>query len=479
MNLKSFFNRPTSVWLDIPDKRPTVMKLTFCAASTLALSLAPPAFAAESAKEVTFSKQIAPIIYNNCSSCHRPGEAAPFSLLSYQDVAKRGKLIAEVTASRYMPPWKAEKTDYNFKDERRLADDQIQLISAWVKSGMPEGNPADAPALPKFASGWQLGEPDMIISIPDAYHVPADGPDIYRNIAIHVGNTEDKWLTAIDMKPTARPVVHHVLYFADPSRKAHLKHDGTEPGFDGIIPGNNAQGLGGWALGAQPHLQPAGLALRLPKNSDFIVQYHFHPNGRPYSEQAQIGLYFAKSAPEHTIVGIQLPPSYSLFSGLDIPAGAKDYVIRDSLTLPAAVDAISAGAHAHYVAKEMKMTATFPNGDVKTLLWIKDWDFAWQDRYYFDHFITLPAGTRLDSEVHWDNTAQNPRNPSNPPIEVTWGEQSKDEMGTVSLQTIPHDEADLKVVQQAVDQHQAKTMQERLAIDPVLKSKVMRILGGN
>lgn len=453
------------------------LKLTFFAASVLGLSLPLPGFAPETL--VTFNKQIAPIIYNNCSSCHRPGEAAPFSLLSYQDVAKRGKLIATVTASRYMPPWKAEKTDYNFKDERRLTGDQIRLINAWVTSGMSEGNAADAPAQPKFASGWQFGEPDMILTIPDAYHVPADGPDIYRNIAVAVGNTEDKWLTAIDMKPTARPVVHHVLYFADPTAKAHLKQDGTEPGFEGIIPGHSVQGLGGWALGAQPHLQPAGLALKLPKNSDFIVQYHFHPNGKPYAEQAQIGLYFAKSAPGHTIIPIQLPPTYSLFSGLDIPAGAKDYIIRDSVTLPVPVDAVSAGAHAHYIAKEMKLTATLPNGDVKTLLWIKDWNFAWQDRYYFDHFVTLPAGTRLDGEVHWDNTRENPRNPSNPPVEVTWGEQSKDEMGEVSLQTIPHDEADLKMLQEAVNKHETTMMRERLAIDPILRAKVMRFLADN
>ncbi|HYA16610.1 MAG TPA: hypothetical protein VEF06_04045, partial [Bryobacteraceae bacterium] len=297
--------------------------------------------------EVTFNKQIAPIIYNNCSSCHRPGEAAPFSLLSYQDVAKRGKLIAKVTQSRYMPPWKAEKTSFEFKDERILKDSDIALIDAWVKAGMPEGNPADAPAAPKFASGWQLGEPDMVIEVPVAYKVPADGPDIYRNIAVPLNLTEDKWLTAIDMKPTARSVVHHVLYFGDPSGKSHLKQEGDQIGFSGIIPGFNAVGLGGWALGAQPHLLPEGLALKVKAGTDFIVQYHFHPDGKVETEKATIGLYFARQAPTRTISGIQLPPSFGVFSGLNIPPGEKDYVVKDSFTLPVDYDAISVGAHAH------------------------------------------------------------------------------------------------------------------------------------
>lgn len=425
---------------------------------------------------LTFNKQIAPIIYNNCASCHRPGEAAPFSLLSYQDVAKKGKLIAAVTASHYMPPWKAEQTSYSFKDERRLSESDIALIAAWVKEGMPEGNPSDAPAPPKFKSGWMLGEPDLVVELPAAYHIPADGPDIYRNIALPLGLTEDKWLTAVDMKPTARPVVHHVLYFADPSGKAHLRKDGDEPGFPGMTAGNAPVALGGWAVGAQPHMQPDGLAQRIPKGSDFIIQYHFHPTGKAEAEKALVGFYFAKEAPKRTLIGIQLPPTYSLFSGLDIPPNTKDYVLKDSYVLPAAMDAISVGAHAHYIAKEMKMTATFPDGEVKTLLWIKDWDFAWQDRYYFDHFITLPKGTRLDAEVHWDNTADNPRNPSNPPIRVTWGEQSKDEMGTVGLQGVPHDEADLALLRDDIAKHQNQIMAERMKMDPAFMKKLQALL---
>lgn len=450
---------------------PKILRLT-----ALALGIVPALFAAETATAVTFNKHIAPIIYNNCSSCHRPGEAAPFTLLSYQDTVKKAKLIAAVTKSRNMPPWKAEPTSYAFSDERRLKQSEIDLIDAWVKQGSPEGNAADAPATPKFASGWKLGEPDLIVEMPAAYHVPAEGADIYRNIAFQLGLNEEKWITAIDMKPTARSVVHHVLYFADPSGKAHArKADGMEPGFNGMTAGNASIMLGGWALGAQPHTQGEGLAIKLPKGSDFIVQYHFHPNGKEQTEKAVVGLYFAKEAPKRSLVGISLPPTFGLFSGLDIPPNEKDYVIRDSFVLPAAFDAVSVGAHAHYIAKEMKMTATLPNGEVQTLLHIKDWDFAWQDRYYFDHFITLPKGTRLDSEVHWDNTTANPKNPSNPAIRVTWGEQSFDEMGSVGLQGVPHDEADLALIRGAYGKHSQEQTNERMK-DPEFRKKITALL---
>lgn len=426
---------------------------------------------------VTFDKEIAPIIYNNCSSCHRPGEAAPFSLLSYGDVAKRGKLIATVTKSRYMPPWKAEHSSFSFQDERRLADREIALIDQWVKEGMQEGTASDLPPAPKFASGWQLGEPDMIVELPTAFKVPADGADIYRNIAVPLGLAEDKWLTAIDMKPTARPVVHHVLYFADPTGKSHDKQEGDQPGFSGIIPSPNAIGVGGWAVGAQPHRMPEGLALKVPKGSDFIIQYHFHPDGKVETEKATVGLYFSKEPPKRTTLGIQLPPSFGLFAGIDMAPGDKDFVVKDSFTLPADFDAVSVGAHAHYIATQMKMTATLPSGEVLTLLSIKDWDFAWQDRYYFDHFIALPKGTKIDSEVHWNNSTDNPRNPSNPAIRVQWGEKTIDEMGAIGLSGVPHDEADLKTLQSAYQQHVMGMAQSRVMTDPNFVKRLREIFG--
>jgi mono/diheme cytochrome c family protein len=436
-------------------------------------------FAVQSASAgdtVTFNREIAPIIYRNCSACHRPGEAAPFTLLSYKDVAKKGKMIAKVTSSHLMPPWKAEVASYPYRDERRLTEGEIALIQAWVKGNMPEGRGAK-PEPPKFASGWQLGEPDLVVEMPAAYHVPADGPDIYRNIAVPLGLTEDKWITAIDMRPSARAVVHHVLYFADPNGRAHQKpQQGAEPGFSGMRVGGATIGLGGWAVGAQPHFFPEGFALHTPKGSDLVVQYHFHPTGKPEAEKSLIGLYFAKKAPERTLARIQMPPHYSLFSGLDIPAGEKDFVIRDTYTLPVAIDAVGVGAHAHYIARQMKMTATLPGGDVKTLLFINDWDFAWQDRYYFQQLVRLPQGTRLDVEIHWDNSADNTRNPSSPPVRVTWGEESKDEMGSISLIAVAHEESDHAALQEDIARHAKELTRARMKADPALAEKVMKML---
>lgn len=313
--------------------------------------------------------------------------------------------------------------------------------------------------------------------MPAPYHVPADGPDIYRNIAVPLGLTEEKWITAIDMKPSARAVVHHVLYFADGNGRIHEKpQQGVEPGFNGMRVGGASIALGGWAVGAQPHLFPEGLALKAPKSSDLVVQYHFHPTGKPEAEQSVIGLYFAKKAPERTLTRVQMPPHYSLFSGLDIPAGQKDFVIRDSYTLPVATDAVGVGAHAHYLATQMKMTATLPGGDVKTLLLIKDWDFAWQDRYFFKQLVPLPGGTKLDVEIHWDNSAENPRNPSNPPVRVTWGEESKDEMGSISLIAVAHEETDLATLRGDIEQRNHKIARERMRRDPTLARKVAQML---
>jgi len=445
--------------------------------SALLLALPVGAQNAAAADAVTFNSQIAPIIYKNCSTCHRPGEAAPFSLLSYEDVKRKGKTIGKATTAHAMPPWKAEPASYSYRDERRLTDKQIALIQTWVAEGMPEGKASEKPAPPKFTSGWQLGEPDLIVEMPMGFHVPADGPDIYRNIPVQLGLTEDKWVTAIDMKPSARAVVHHVLYFADGSGKIHERPaQGTEPGFSGMRAGRANIPLGGWAIGAQPHFYPDGLALHVPAGSDLVVQYHFHPTGKPEVEKSVIGLYFAKQAPKRSLTRIQLPPHYSLFAGLDIPAGDKDFVIRDSYTLPVAVDAVGIGAHAHYIATQMKMTATLPNGEVKTLLLIKDWDFAWQDRYYFKDYVPLPKGTKLEAEIHWDNSADNPHNPSTPPIHVEWGEESKDEMGSISLIAVPHKELELGILNGDLATRSRQIARDRMAADPALARKVKRIL---
>ena len=425
---------------------------------------------------ITFNGQIASLIYKNCSACHRPGEAAPFSLLSYKDVATHGALIAAATGARIMPPWRAEPGSYPYRDERRLSDADIATLRDWVSHGMPEGA-GKAPDPPQFPSGWRLGEPDLVVEMPAAYRLKADGPDVYRNIALPLGLTEDKWITAIEMRPTARAAVHHVLYFADPNGRVHLKEsEGTEPGFSGMRAGGATLPLGGWAVGAQPHFFPEGLALRLPQGSDLVIQYHFHPTGKPETEKSVIGLYFAKQAPSRSLISIQLPPVYSLFSGLDIPAGEKDFVIRDSYTLPVDIDAAGVSAHAHYLATKMRLTATLPDGEVKTLLSINDWNFNWQDQYFFRDMLALPRGTQLNAEIHWNNSAGNPNNPSSPAVRVTWGEQSRDEMGALTLIAVPHRQIDYRALQRDIMQRRTTLAQQKIFSDPSLLKKITELL---
>jgi hypothetical protein len=423
---------------------------------------------------VTFNSHIAPIIYKNCSSCHRPGQAAPFSLLSYEDAAKRGKFIAAVTQSRLMPPWKAEPASYPYQDERRLSNADIALIRDWVMAGMPEGDLSQKPRPPQFDSGWSLGEPDMVVEMPEPFPVPADGPDIYRNLVIPLNLPEDKWVKAIELRPSARSVVHHVLYFADDAesvRRADARDPG--PGFSGMAFGRNAQMLGGWALGAQSHFYPGDLAMPLKKGSDLVFQYHFHPNGKPENEKSKVGLYFAKQPPSRTMTHIGLPPIFGVFAGVKIPPGVSDFRVKDSFVLPVDVEAISTGAHAHYLGKEMKLTATLPDGQTKTLLWIKKWDFAWQDRYFFGDMVPLPKGTRLDAEVSWDNSDSNPKNPSNPPALVKWGEESQDEMGSVNLLVVAKSESDLPALQKTYRAFIFEEAKARFAQEPGLREELM------
>jgi hypothetical protein len=410
---------------------------------------------ASAADGITFSEQIAPIIYANCTACHRPGEAAPFALMSYADVKARGRLIAQATKARYMPPWHAEHDFGEFAQERRLTDQQIVQISAWVQDGMPEGDPAKAPPVPMFTEGWHLGTPDLILEMPIGFDVPASGPDIYRNFTIPTGVTEDKWVRAVEFRPSARKVVHHVLFAYDGSGTlAALSGRDGKPGFGGMGsvgvggtgPGNSGS-LGGWAVGNTPTFLSDGLALPLPKGSDFVLQMHFHPTGKPETEKSTVGIYFAARAPEHKLFPVQAPALFGIGTGLDIPPGATRYTINDTMTLPVDIAAYAVSAHAHYIGKEMKATATLPDGTVTPLLWIKDWNFAWQDRYTYKAPVSLPQGTRLDVQIAYDNSGGNPRNPRTPPGRVQWGEQSIDEMGSVTVQAIathPEDEPALQ-----------------------------------
>jgi hypothetical protein len=414
------------------------------------------------ADKVTFSEYIAPIIFGNCTACHRPGEAAPFKLMTYRDIQKRGRTILNVVERRYMPPWQPEPGHGEFRDERRLSDHQIALIRRWVQTGMAEGDPRMLPELPKFQDGWYHGKPDLIVTLDRAFDVPASGPDVYRNFVLRLNLPEDKWVTAVELRPSARAVVHHALYFSDSNRAAR-KRDGQDgqPGFPGMA-FRGSGFLGGWAVGATPRRLPDGLALPLPRGSDLVVQTHFQPSGKAEKEQLTVGLYFAAKVPARTLVDVQLPPAFGLFAGIDIPPGKADYTVTDSLTLPVDVELVTCTPHAHYLGKSLRSWAVLPDGKTRRLFSIKDWDFNWQGTYTYKQLVQLPKGTVLHAEVVWDNSAANARNPQQPPQRVKWGEGTADEMGALHYWLMAAQEKEVPVLRAAIQEHLRLAVRESI-----------------
>lgn len=400
---------------------------------TLLIVLLSPLLATGEEPGVTYHRDIAPIIYANCTGCHRPGESGPFPLTNFAEVSRRAKTISRVANDRYMPPWHANTELTKFLDVRQLDPAEIAKIDQWIAAGKPEGKAEDAPPYPAFTEGWQLGEPDLILKMPEAFPVPAEGRDIYRNFVLPVDLPEDKWVKAIELRPSARSVVHHSLYFLDETGTAR-KLDGKDgkPGFSSMA-FRMSSSLGGFVPGVTAKKLPGDLARSLPKGSDLILSTHFHPSGKAESEQTTVGIYFADAAPAKNLEELQLPPGFGRTAGIDIPPGEKNYRIEDSSTLPVDVEAWFVSGHAHYLATTMRLTATLPDGHVKTLLDIPDWDMDWQDTYYFAEPIILPAGTVVKSVITYDNSSDNPNNPTNPPVRVKWGRESTDEMGSITL----------------------------------------------
>jgi mono/diheme cytochrome c family protein len=399
---------------------------------------------------VNFSEHIAPIVYGHCASCHRPGEVGPFSLLTYADVRKRGKLIVQLTQSRAMPPWHPEPGHGDFRNERRLTDAQVATIKRWVETGMPEGDPGRLPKKPAFPEGWQLGKPDLVVSMDKPFRVPATGPDIYRNFVLPLNLKEDTWVKAIELRPSARSVVHHVLYFVDTTGRARARDgQGGKPGYSGSAFSLGQRGVGGWAAGRTPEFLPLDLAYHFPKGSDLILQTHFHPSGKVEEEKTTVGLYFAKKKPERTHVVFQAPPFFGIAAGINIPAGTKDYKLRGRFNVPVDIELVTIHAHAHYICETVKAKATLPDGKTVSLLSIPKWDFNWQDSYTYKTPVPLPRGTVISVEMTYNNSADNPANPFSPPKRIRWGTKSTDEMGSVIFGCIAARESDVSTLRQS------------------------------
>jgi len=390
---------------------------------------------AAQAQGVSFTKDVAPILYKHCVRCHRPGEVGPFSLLTYEDAAKRAAFIAEITHKRQMPPYHADPNYGDFKNVRRLSDAELATIASWAKAGAPEGNKADLPPQPQFAMGWQLGKPDLILKMPEAFTVPANAQDIYQVFVIPTGVTENRTVAAVEFRPGNPKVVHHAILYLDNSGAARRKDEADQElgyrsfGGLGFMPSG---GLGGWAPGVSALKLPAGFAKYLAKNSDLALQIHYHPSGKEEIDQSQVGIYFTKEPVQHIVTGI------SLFSTkIFIPPGDNDYRMVEEVEIPCDVHAMGVWPHMHLLGREMKLTAELPDGKLLPMLWVKDWDFNWQDGYEYRQPQKLPKGTKLKLEARYDNSAENPQNPNSPPALVYYGEKTTNEMCLCTILIFP------------------------------------------
>ncbi len=427
----------------------------FCGASSQA---------AAPASGPTYHKEIARLIQANCQECHRPGQVAPFPLLTYDQARKRAADLAHVTGERQMPPWRAS-TSFGgpFRDQRVLLEADIALIRDWAAAGAPEGDPADAPPPREYSSAWTLGEPSFVLTMPEPYALAESGDDEFRVFVLKTDLPEDRWITALDFKPGNRKIVHHVIAAVDTSGKARERDAADpEPGYRSIggfgVPTRDF--LPFWTPGAKPRFTPQGAGYHLPKGADILIQIHYHKSGKPETDATTVGVYLSEEPLKNRVqTGFVFPELSSLtmlslqqkFRGtnkrptlddvmhdvLVIPPGQDDYTIKGStksgiMSRPVSQDVLvtSVMPHMHWLGKEFTFWAVLPD-EAKTripLIKIDRWNFNWQGTYAFAEPIRLPKGAWFETEGHFDNSAANPLNPNKPPALVRWGDQTNDEM---------------------------------------------------
>ena len=362
--------------------------------------------------------------------------------MAYEDVRPRAKRIAEVTRDREMPPWKPEPDYGRFQADRRLNETDISAIQTWVAQGMMRGDPSDLPTVTARSDGWQLGAPDIVIRMPDAYVLPAQRRDMFRTFVIPSPVTAGRYVRAVEFLPGNPRVVHHANIKIDRTRLSRRRDD-DEPGagYEGVgsLEAKFPDGIFlGWTPGQSPRVLPDGMSWRLEPDSDLVVELHLMPGETPQPVQVSVGLFLTDQRPLRT--------SYMLRLGrqdIDIAPGRRDYVNADSYTLPVDVDAIAVQPHAHFLAKEVKAWATLPGGAVVPLIYIKDWNFHWQDVYTYEQPVLLPKGTIVEMRYTYDNSQANRRNPHRPPRRITFGQTSASEMGSLWLQVVPRHAPDL------------------------------------
>jgi hypothetical protein len=382
--------------------------------------------------QVTFTRDVAPILEKNCQGCHRPGEAAPFSLLTYQQARPWAKAMKEAVRLKKMPPWFADPHYGKFSNDRSLAPKDVDIIAAWADAGAPEGDPKDLPAPLSFVEGWSIPKPDVVFQPPQAFEIPASGTIEYQKIIVPSGFTEDKWVQFAEARPGDRARIHHmILYVREPG--SHWLKD-AKPGVFFIAPKPAADEnvdtaalpsdfLVGYAPGQPPEIMPPGQAKLIKAGSDLVLEIHYTTNGAAATDHgSKFGLVFARVAPKERV--LTLSATNGTFK---IPPGDPNYKVDSEFQLGTTVKLAGLHPHMHGRGKDFEYRIVYPNGETQTLLRVPRYNWHWQLWYNLAEPIVLPKGAKIECTAHFDNSPNNPDN-ADPTKEVSWGDQSWDEM---------------------------------------------------
>ena len=417
--------------------------------------------------QVTFTRDVAPILFSACASCHRPEGVAPFPLLTYDDSRKHAAAIVAATRDRVMPPWKPEPGYGEFLDERRLTREQIATLQRWFDGGLVEGDPALLPRPPTWTGQWQLGTPDLVIETAP-YALRASGDDVYRNFVLPIETSTTRYIRAWEFLPGSSAVHHATMQF-DPTRSSrHLDEQDPEPGYEGLVPHSAMSPDGyflGWLPGLASNVAPRGMSWPLPTGADLILMMHLKPAGRTETIRARLGLYFSDAPPRLQPTLIRMTRQH-----MDITPGDRRYLVTDTFLLEVDADLYTIQPHAHLLAKEIKSYATLPDGTRKWLIYIRDWDFNWQGVFRYAHPEFLPAGTTITFEFVYDNSEANRHNPHHPPRRVTYGQHTTDEMAELWLQVVTRNPADrarlVRAARERVVREEIVGVEKRLESEP-------------
>jgi hypothetical protein len=404
-----------------------------------------------SAQIVNFSEHIAPIIYNHCTSCHRPGEVAPFPLTNYSEVQSWATMIKYVTDIKYMPPFKADPAYQEYQKVNTLSASEIQLISDWVDAGTPQGNTTLEPPLPVFPTGSAIGTPDLTLSFSQKHLIDGNNTDEYRYFVLPTGLTQDKDLVALEMRPGNTSMVHHALAWVDTTGTSAAEDASTpEYGYAGgtqqvLSDGNLDKQLPTYVPGQKPTVLSNGLAYKMPAGSDLLVQIHYAPSPVATSDSTTYNLFFAPTPAQRYIKSHVMVPFLGTIVnnfGLFVIPANQTREFHGVYTMPENASMISTMPHMHMLGTHWLVYAIKPNGDTVNLVKIDDWDFNWQSNYDFKRPIHLPQGTQIHAFAGYDNTTNNVNNPNNPPQTITWGENTNEEMYWLPLQWVSYQTGD-------------------------------------